>query len=328
MILFLLTLGMLSLTNPTSAQADYKVLVWSGNGALHVEVMSFEGNASNYGYEVVTSVGEMNTSILEGIDVLIVNGVDYINDTKGELDVIVDWFNEASGRALWLASDSDYGGYWYPWGTTAEPVGVNHIVIEIEGHIFVQDDAIIDAGMNDGAGYRPICNVDNTIDSPANKITKDVVNTSWHGPTCVVPYSSVTTAGVGTVANYNDIENCQWVVNTSVTSEIQDQDFDDDDKWEGYPTGENSSKSMLAIEWNLGDSKNKLAVMGESFFSNYKNMYGSEMRYQVGGLQNIELLYQLLDWSVGKYDAKAPGFEILTGFIALALIPLVLRKRK
>ena len=316
------------MVNPVEAQADITVLVWSGNGALHVEVESFKGNASTYGVEVFTSEGEMNTSILEGIDVLIVNGPDYINDSLGELDVIVDWFLGAADRALWISSDSDYGGYWYPWGTAAEPVGVNHIIVEIGGHIFIQDDAIIDAGMNDGAGYRPVANVPNTVDSPASKITDGVQNVSMHGPTCVVPYSSVTATGVGTVANYDSIENCQWIMNSSPTAEIQDQDFDDDDKWEGYPTGENSSKSMISIEWDLGEYKNKLAVMGESFFADYKQMYGDEMRYQTGKLQNIELLYQLLDWSAGKYDASAPGFEFIIGFVALALIPLATRKRK
>jgi len=312
---------------PTQAADNVQVLVWSGNGAYHVEVEFLKGNATDWGYDVTTSEGEMNSSILEGIDILIVNGPDFVK--TAEIDVIKTWTEAAEGRGLWIAGESDYGGYWYPQGLNSTFQGVNHIVVAIGGHIFVQDDAVNDAVMQDGAGYRPVPNTPNMEDPLAKLIMKGVENVTMHGPTAVIPYSSVTSAGLGTIADFNDLETATWLINTSVHGSVADQDFDDDAYWEGYPVGVNMSLTMAACEWDIGPNNSKLVVTGESMYADYKAMFGTETRYANNtALQNIQMTHNILDWFDGKIKVSAPGFEVLTAFIAIALLPAIVRRRK
>jgi hypothetical protein len=335
-ILLILALGLSSFT-PTQAAGEGTVLVWSGNGALHVEVDLFKGNASDWGYTIKNSTSQMTASLLTGVDVLILNAPDYI--FENESDVIKTWFTAEAGRTIWITSDSDYGGYWYPWGVTAHPIGVNHIVKDIGGHIYIQDDAVSDYVSMDGASYRVLCDTPNTVDDPAKFITRNVEHVSMHGPTAVIPYSSLTADGVGTVGSFEDMDKVQWVINSSKTAAIQDQDFDDDTKWEGYPVAKNMSMAMIAIEWDLGAKNNKLVVAGESFFADYKLMFGEFCRYvnKTGTddplpIDNIPLTEQLLDWSVGTLDTSpltaAPGFEILTVFLSIAIAAAFLKRRR
>ncbi|MHA2109639.1 MAG: hypothetical protein ACW99R_18170, partial [Candidatus Hodarchaeales archaeon] len=268
--------------------------------------------------------------VLEGIDILIVNGPDYVK--TAEIDVISTWFAAAEDRGLWVAGESDYGGYWYPQGLNSTHLGVNHVILAVGGHIFVQDDAVNDAVMNDGAGYRPVPNIPNLDTAPAKHIMKGVENVSMHGPSNVVPYSSHTGTAqnvTGVVAEWDDIENCDWLIKTSTTGSVADQDFDDDGFWEGYPVGQNMSLPMAAIEWDLTESKNKLVVTGESMYADYKDMFGDIARYRnATALQNIQMTQNVLDWFAGTLSTGAPGFEIMTVFIALAIIPAIARRRK
>ncbi|MHA2389658.1 MAG: hypothetical protein ACXACW_13145, partial [Candidatus Hodarchaeales archaeon] len=270
-IIFSMAILMLAALSSFQAQAadNVQVLVWSGNGAYHVEVEFLKGNATDWGYDVTSNTEEMNASVLEGIDILIVNGPDYVK--TAEIDVISTWFAAAEDRGLWVAGESDYGGYWYPQGLNATHQGVNHVILAIGGHIFIQDDAVNDAVMNDGAGYRPLPNIPNLDNAPAKHIMKGVENVSMHGPANVVAYSSWTGTGrnvTGTMdPEFDDIENCDWLIKTSTTGSVADQDFDDDVYWEGYAIGENLSIPMAAIEWDLTESKNKLVVTGESIYA-------------------------------------------------------------
>jgi hypothetical protein len=280
----------------------------------------------------------LTAGMLTGIDVLIVNGPDYM--FPNETDVIKDWFTGASNRTVWIAGESDYGGYWSPAGTNSTPTGVNHIVKAIGGHIYIQDDAVSDPVSMDGASYRVVASEPNTVDDPAKYITRDVTHVSMHGPTAVVPYSSVTAAGVGTVGSFDDMNKVQWVMNSSGTGSIQDQDFDDDTLWEGYPVAKNMSMCMAAIEWDIGAKDNKLICTGESVYADYKLMFGETCRYANKSetsdeplpIQNIAFTNQLLDWAVGDLDTSpltaAPGFEILTVFLAIAIATAFLKRRR
>jgi hypothetical protein len=304
--------------------ANTKVLVWNGNGAYHVEVVAFTGNATGWGYDVTTADGEMNASVLTDIEILILNAQDYLNTT--ELTAIKTWFNGAEGRSLLVVADSDYGGYWLPNGTDTNP-GVNNLLYELGSHIFIQDDAVNDAVFNDGSGYRVVAAVPNTVDSPAKAIMSGVTNVSMHGPTAVVCYETPVANGENTLGSFDNIENCQWLINSSEYGSIADQDYDDDVYWEGFPVGVNMSLTMAAIEWDVGTSNNKIACAGEAFFSDYKSMFGTEQRYANGTNQNPEFTHNLLDWFTGKIPA-APGFEFLPTIFVLALIPIAYRKRK
>jgi hypothetical protein len=323
--LTLLLLGSLSTLSAQGA-SDATVLVWTGNGGYHVEIDGFIANCTEWGYTVTNATSELNASLLEGVDILIVNGPDFMLDS--EITAAVTWFEAAKGRAIWVAGESDYGGYWYPHGGASNK-GVNHLLMEIGAHIYIQDDAVNDAVENDGSGYRVLPNTPNTVDDVAKDLTEGVTYTSMHGPTAVIAYSSVTAEGLGTVANFDDIENCVWVMNTSTTGSIADQDFDDDEYWEGFPVGINMSLTMAAAEWDLGDNKGRVFCSGESFFADYKEMFGKVARYRDPpvALQSVEFTKNVLDWfAAGMPSAPAPGFEAFTAILTLALIPAVVRR--
>ena len=332
-VIFSMALLMLAALSSFQAQAadNVQVLVWTANGGYHVEVKAFKGNATDWGYDILTQETGLVAADLEGIDILIVNAPDYV--LTAEVDVIDTWFSAESDRGLWIVGESDYGGYWYPHGLNATHVGVNDIVMAVGGHIFIQDDAVNDEVMNDGSGYRVVASVPNLENSPAKTIMKGVENVSMHGPANVVAYSSYTGTGKNVTgvmdAEFDDIENCDWLIKTSPTGAVADQDFDDDAFWEGYAIGVNMSIPMAAIEWDLTESKNKLVATGESMFADYKNMFDVATRYRNNtALQNPEMTHNILDWFSGKLGAGAPGFEVMTAFIALAIIPAVARRRK
>jgi hypothetical protein len=62
-VLLVLALGLTAFT-PTQAATDYNVLVWSGNGAYHVEVELFKGNATDWGYKVTNSTAMLTAGML------------------------------------------------------------------------------------------------------------------------------------------------------------------------------------------------------------------------------------------------------------------------
>jgi hypothetical protein len=288
-VIFSMALLLLAALSSFQAEAadNVQVLVWSGNGAYHVEVEFLKGNATEWGYDVTTNEEGLVAADLEGIDILIVNAPDYVR--TAEVDVIATWFGAEEDRGLWIAGESDYGGYWYPQGLNSTHVGVNHIVIAVGG-------------------------------------------LSMHGPANVVPYKSYSGTGrnvTGVVAEWDDLDTADWLLKTSTTGSVADQDFDDDAFWEGYPIGENMSLPMAACEWDLGDSNNKLVLTGESMYADYKNMFGPDTRYRNNTLlQNIQMTNNVFDWFAGTLSTGAPGFEIMTVFIALAIIPAVKRRRK
>jgi len=277
----------------TKPPANSNVLVWSGNGAFHSEIGKFTRDAAGWGYEVRSSTEEIESHMLNDIDVLIVNAPDYLNNS--ELLTIEEWFEGGSSRSIWVTGESDYGGYWSPSGTSTDP-GVNNLLYSISSHLYFQDDAVYDPVINDGANYRVICNEPNIYEEPSQIIMDGVVNVSMHGPTAVIPYSTVTAQGEGTVTEFSELYTCQWLVNTSATGSILDQDFDDDAYWEGYPTAKNMSLTMAAIEWNTGIAENRIALTGESIIADYKDLY-SPVSDNLGiSLQNSKMVHQLLNW--------------------------------
>ncbi len=331
-VIFSMALLMLAALSSFQAQAadNVQVLVWTSNGGYHVEVEALKGNATDWGYDINTLETGLNATVLEGIDILIVNAPDYV--LTAEVAVINTWFGAESDRGLWVVGESDYGGYWYPHGLNTTHVGVNDVVMAVGGHIFIQDDAVNDEVMNDGSGYRVVASVPNLDDNPAKYIMKGVENISMHGPANVVAYKSYTGTGrnvTGVMDKEFDDHDYQWLIKTSSTGAVADQDFDDDAYWEGYAVGVNESIPMAACEWDLTDSKNKLVLTGESIFADYKNMFDIATRYRNNtALQNPEMTHNILDWFSGKLSMGAPGFEIMTVFIALAIIPAIARRRK
>jgi hypothetical protein len=342
LVLVIIFVSSYSFSSNAIQSNDTTILVWSGNGAFHIEIEGFKANATRWGYTVASSTEELNASLLEGVDILIVNAPDFMLDI--EIAAAVTWFNEARGRSIWVTGESDYGGYWYPHGGITNK-GVNHLLMDIGAHIFIQDDAVNDAEMNDGAGYRPLPNVPNTVDEEAKLIMDSeygkVQTTYMHGPTAVIPYSSVSFDGLGTVTSFSALDKCVWLVNTSSTGSIADQDFDDDPYWEGYPLWVNMSLTMAAAEWDIGENMGKVVCTGESIFADYKYMFGYKALYRLDTpLQNIALTHALLDWLSGKLtlpdstDTSTTDYPVITSVYliyslsGIVCLTIAFRKRR
>ncbi|MHA1977445.1 MAG: hypothetical protein ACW98F_13040, partial [Candidatus Hodarchaeales archaeon] len=262
------------------------VLVFSGNGAYHTDVSGLISNASTWGYNVFTT-NLLSGNLLEVTEILILNGNDFLTD--GEMWLIETWWNSGD-KTIWFAGESDYGGLWYP-------TSMNLLSLALGLNVIIQDDALNDPIWNDGqTAYRPIPNVPNPALS--GDITAGVENISMHGPTVVAPYSGGTD-GINTMPTWDSLPDATWFINSSVYGNIQDQDFDDDNVWEGYPVLTNGSWTMGAVEWNAGPNGNSEAIWtGESIFSEYKNMFSTYARYTNDtALQNIVVTQNLFEWA-------------------------------
>ncbi|MHA2096949.1 MAG: hypothetical protein ACW98F_20240 [Candidatus Hodarchaeales archaeon] len=228
LLAMVLTLGIIA-SQPATVSATSiittrmpRVVVFNGNGAYHTDVSGFEANASTWGYEVYTT-NVLDEGVLSAASMLILNGNDFL--TQSEMDLVEAWWNSGD-MTIWFAGESDYGGLWYP-------TSMNLLSLALGLNVIIQDDALNDPIWNDGqTAYRPIPNVPNPALSAT--VTAGVENISMHGPTVVAPYSGGTD-GVNTMPTWDSLPDATWFINSSVYGNIQDQDFDDDNVWEGYP---------------------------------------------------------------------------------------------
>jgi PGF-CTERM protein len=316
MTFLLLVLGIgLFITTPTIAdQGDPKrlprVVVFNGNGAYHTSIDGLTTNASVWGYEVI-SVNYLNDAALTNAEILILNGPDFLS--AADKAVVTTWWG-LGGKTLWYAADSDYGGYW-------NPADINELVVDLGGDIILVDDAISDPVSQDGASYRVVANTTNAVDFGGliNGYSPAITNVSMHGPTYVAPWTGDNTGNVTAnpagQAKWTDVAGANWIINSSKYATVQDQDGDDDDVWEGVAPLSNGSLAMVAVQDGLAGG-NKMVAAGESFYADYKEMFGYLARYANHSIQNINLTHGLLKWSYDPVNAPAktrPTVYVWTG---------------
>ncbi|MHA2253763.1 MAG: hypothetical protein ACXAD7_25610, partial [Candidatus Kariarchaeaceae archaeon] len=324
LLILIMAIGMLtSLTATNSALAGVgnpkrmpRIVVFSGNGAYHTSVEGFKTNASVWGYEVYSTMF-LNDAVLANAEILILNAPDFM--TPADNATVKKWF-DMGGKALWVIGESDYGGYW-------SPADLNELIVNLGGSVILVDDAVSDPVSQDGASYRVIANVTNPDPTWDNLLrtgwSPDIRNISMHGPTAVAPWTGGAhgnkTTNVGANTTWDNLPNADWLINSSKYAAIQDQDGDDDDVWEGPTPLVNASVAMVAIE-TVGT--NKMVYAGESFFADYKEMFGKVARYvNHTGLHNINLTKSLVEWSYApgdidielSEDVKSPMVTVFSG---------------
>jgi hypothetical protein len=293
-----------------------KILIHNGSGAYH-RTGNLTDTADGWGYEV-TEVKSVNDSILKNADILILNANDLLYDN--ESDWILEWWEAGYSKTVWIAGDSDYKSYFLPGK-------LNTLIVEMGGHMILQDEAISDPESNDAAAYRVISNITNSDYS--TDITKGVSKVVTHSPCPVAPYKGGVN-GKGDFVTWDSLETADWILNTSAAAQILDQDFDDDDVWEGYAPLSNGSVTTLGIEWDLGPEKlSKLIVSGEAIYSDGEEMFADKSENEKIDIQAIELVKNLLEW--GTPEAKpgaAPGFTVVPFFLAIATVAVIVKKRR
>jgi hypothetical protein len=283
------------------------VTVFSGNGAYHTSIEGLKKNATTWGYTVESITENLTASSLTLTDVLIVNAPDYL--TASDVMYITNWWN-TGGKTVWWIGESDYGGYW-------NPADINELIVDLGGHVIIVDDAVSDPVSQDGASYRVVAN---TTQSSHGIDMTGIQNISMHGPTGVAPWNGPNhgnkTTSPGANVTWGDLADANWIVNSSKYAMIQDQDGDDDDVWEGPKPLVNWSIAMVAVEDNFGNG-GQMLYAGESFFADYKDMFGYETRYANNtALQNIDLTHEALMWSYDPSNAPAktrPVVYVWTG---------------
>ncbi len=265
------------------------ILVHNGSGAFH-RTDNLTDLAEDWDYEVI-EVKNVNNSILKNADILILNANDLLYDN--ESDWIIKWWEDGYSKTVWVAGDSDYGSYFLP-------TKLNTLIVELGGHMILQDDAISDFESNDGASYRVLSNVTNP--DYDNNIIKGVNLVVNHGPCPVAPYDGEVN-GKGDFVTWDSLENADWILNSSPAAQILDQDFDDDDIWEGYPPLANGSFTTLGVEWGLGsEGLSNLIVSGEAIFSDGQSMFADKSENEKIDIQNIEFVRNLLKWGTPEIE--------------------------
>ncbi|MHA1977488.1 MAG: hypothetical protein ACW98I_11345 [Candidatus Hodarchaeales archaeon] len=274
---------------------DPNVLVFNGNGADHVIVDNFVGNATVWGYNVLSAT-VLTANVLEVTEILILNGNDFL--TEGEIALITLWWNKG-GKSIWFIGENDYGGLW-------NPASLNRLSVRLGLNMILQDDAIsygVMCNCNEFPIPLQIANETNLVNDALIDMT-GIENISLSGPTLVVPYAG-DAEGNGTMPTFDSIASVDWLMNYSAAAEVYDQDFDNDIYWEGIPRYTVGQCTAVAVEWNAGPNNDSKAVFaGESFFADYKGMFGTELRnHNKTAIQNIQLTETLLNFCAdGLYD--------------------------
>ncbi len=231
------------------------------------------------------------------------------NYTADELDEIKDWFDAEEPRLLWVAGDSDYGGYFTPEFST------NAILAKLESQLRIGAESVSDAVSNDGASYRVFAN-DPQDDGDINEILTDGVDGCvFHGPSPIVGYTT-TVVDLRTA----DLDDVEIIMKSSADALSQDGDGSDNefDFYEDIAT--TGGYPMMAIE-TMDDDK-FILVSGECTFSDYKAMYGEETE---GGLDTDgeKLVNNILIWfgddHVGGFLPLAP-YAAIAGLLVTAVV--------
>ncbi len=268
-----------------------RVFVFNGHNAFDDSVEGFKSNASAWGFEVVV-MDLLDPYLLAESDILILNGNGWgnrVSFTPVELDVILRWWAYGN-RTIWFAGDSDYGGYW-------NPSMFNNLSLALGGQMIIQDDSIHDGIPIDGLHGYAIANVTNSLGPIAN-LTSGVNDLFYRRSTVIAPYSGGLD-GINTMPKWTDLPYTDWIVNSSQSGEIVDQDFDADNVWEGYPTFTLGSWTLTAVQWHLGPWNNSRLIMsGESIFADYKNMFAYTTPYLPYPIDNIPFVHNLLNWAL------------------------------
>jgi len=273
---------------------------WTGH-KLEREAANFEGNLTAKGYQVVWAT-EISESVLADAQFLFLGSVYGKNLTDAEVDVIVNWFRQGE-KTIWVAADSDYGGYRYIVDNT------NKVLRTIGSKIRAEPTAAQDPYANCGkAGYRLRANVTNVVDSEVAAIVSGVDNKKgvlFHGPTILYGFVNGTAVALETTK----VKNVYWVMKTGASGIIVDAD----------PTvrlpiahedGQQGSFVIMAVERYAGPNGNcKIIVTGENPYGGYQPMFSSA--YYGEALDGSNLVMNAVSWGVKvEYESDKVTSEI------------------
>lgn len=251
-------------------------------------VFQLQYDLSTFGVELFIMWDEF--SIPDGANALLLSAsnLDY---TFEEVDQIYNWFHSEGPHLLWIAGDSDYGGFYTPHSS-------NMLLETLGSNLRVSADAVADDFNNDGASYRV------AAQSPACEgelsciFTDGVGSAIFHGPTSIVGYSE----GVVVDLNSDPLPGVEVVMRASSDAYALDQDLTESELDYYSSNGILGDYPMMAIQ-DMGGEKFIIAS-GEAIFSDYKNMYGMETEQGLNGIPEA--------WNGGFHEGKMLVDNVMT----------------
>ncbi|ASJ01088.1 CGP-CTERM sorting domain-containing protein [Thermococcus gorgonarius] len=271
----------------------------------------------------IQQVGEKITyDAIKNIDFLII-GQPTQPFSPDEINALKQWWNDGN-RILWIAGDSDYGS-----GVQTID-NVNAVLEQLGVNLRLDQCSVEDSQSNAGAGYR-VVGIVNPDDKTPNKddITKDFQNGGkvlFHGPG-VVAY--VDDSGNWKALESNaGIENVYVIVTTSENGQIVENN---DPPAKAYTAGATGKFPLLAVQ-TFPDKKNLLIVSSETPYGGYEPMWAPE--YHGVKLDGPTFVTNFIHWAMdtqanlGKSESGGGGICGPAALVGLAIIPLLLRRRK
>ncbi|MCY3412530.1 MAG: hypothetical protein INQ03_12905 [Candidatus Heimdallarchaeota archaeon] len=266
------------------------ILIYTGQSVMSQAAFGFEYNYTIADCHVLVTRGfDLPGLYNHNFDVVMLHGT--MNLSPAELNGIAQWFDQG-GKLLWVAGDSDYGGYFQASQT-------NPIMESVGSVLRLDAGSIEDSVYNDGAAYRVVANTKGPSSELTDYVMPGVQYAPFHGPTGVMWYDG---------ANYQDLrydvpDKVDVVIKSSPSSYSFDSDLSADvidfysqqTEQGGYP--------MLATE-KIG--KSMIVVGGEASFTDYKRMYGNTFeRGTLGtGHQGGMIVDRLLKYFFEVYEPE------------------------
>lgn len=250
-----------AMINPTSGNIveGKTIMIYTGNSASHTDMSGFYSNYSHANTVINNTEIDFTTELNANVDALFLPANEGFSLTS--INAISNWF-ALGNKLLWVAGDSDYGGYFIARD-------LNPVLESVGSVLRIDAGAIDDLVSNDGSGYRVVSTgVGNG--EIAQAITKDMINVSlpFHAPTSIYYMNNEQGADLRS----NNVENVEVIIFSSPYAKVLDQDVSmgDDDFY--YSTESYGNYPLLAVE-RIGNST--VVASGECNFCSYKTMYGT-----------------------------------------------------
>ncbi len=319
--LFLVAImSVMSFSGPVSADelvTGKTFVVFNGDGVFEPEINGFYTNYTDAGNTIINgtdmTLEDLKGNLTSDVDALFLPA----NDLSGEdLTFIKEWF-DLGGKMLWVAGDSDFGGYFIS-------DNLNPVLEEVGSVLRLDSGAVDDPVSNDGASYRVVANTlgDGPIASAIKEHVTGDFKMPFHGPTSVYYMKDGAPADLRNA----DLENVEVVIMSSDDSKGIDQDLTAGTGDFYASINASGNLPLLAVE-TMGN--NVVVVSGEGVFRDYKNMYGNALEksgeFHYGSIAVDTIINYVFENIATQNKASVSFFVPVVGLIAVAAI---IRKRK
>jgi len=216
--------------------------------------------------------------------------------TEEELAAIKAWY-EKGGKAIWVASDSDYGTDGLRQGTA------NSILEYLGSKLRIEDASTEDPVSNGFAPYRVLA-ISDYVDPEFEFLVFGVDRGLFHGPGIVVGYMG----GQYYKLEETDIENVHVIMTTSVNGVVVDNS---EPSPEAHEAGDEGTFPVMALEVDY-DNTGIIIATGDAPFGQYAGLYKPELkradRYglDVNPQQGARLFQNVIDY-VTQYSGTLIG---------------------